>query len=141
MADWSLVLTLAPVAIQHLHWVGDRPFLAGILNVVARALAPNDPESAAVLQGASRRFVPAVHTPRAQHSASSSVIAPAGPTPGAASFVTELRRQTTATLGDILGEERLRHLRAEGEAMDDDHVVAYALNAIGPAARDVNAPQ
>ena len=113
IADWSLVLKLGPDAIQQLHWAGDRPFLAGILNVVARALAPNDPESAAVLQGAARRLVPAVHAPRAQHSVSSSVISPGGPAPGPASFVTELRRQTTAILQGTLGEERLRQLRAE----------------------------
>jgi predicted ATPase/class 3 adenylate cyclase len=141
MADWSLVLTLAPGAIQHLHWAGDRPFLAGVLNVVARALASAHPELAAVLQGSARRLVPnVVHTPRAQHSASSSVTSPASPAPGATSFVTELRRQTTAILRDILGEERLRQLRAEGEAMDDDHVVAYTLDAIGRATRDVNPP-
>ncbi len=141
MADWSLVLTLAPVAIQHLHWTGDRPFLAGILNVVARALAPVHPESAAVLQGAARRLVPAVHAPRAPHSASSSVTSPASPAPGATSFVTELRRQTTAILRDTLGEDRLGHLRAEGEAMDDDHVVAYTVDAIGRAARDLYPPK
>jgi hypothetical protein len=142
MADWSLVLTLGPGAIQHLHWAADRPYLAGILNVVARALAPADPESAAVLQGAARRLVPdVVRAPRAQPSASSSNISPERPAAGAASFVTELRRQTTAILRDTLGEERLRQLRAEGAAMDDDHVVAYTLDAIDRAARDANAPQ
>jgi hypothetical protein len=142
MADWSLVLKLGPSAIQHVHWAGDRPFLAGILNVVARALAPAHPESAAVFQGAARRLVPAaVPTTRAQHAVSSSVTPPGGPAPGAASFVTELRRQTTAILQGTLGEERLRQLRTQGEAMDDDHVVTYALDAIGRAVRDVNAPE
>ncbi len=120
MADWSLVLKLGPGAIQHLHWVGDRPFLAGILNIVARALASADPESAAVFQGAASRLVPgAARTPR--------------PAPGGESFVTELRGQTTAILRDTLGEETLRRLRAEGEAMGDGHVLAYTLDAINRA--------
>jgi hypothetical protein len=55
--------------------------------------------------------------------------------------VTELRRQTTAILRDTLGEERLRQLRAEGQAMDNDHVVAYTVDAIGRAAGDINAPE
>jgi predicted ATPase/class 3 adenylate cyclase len=142
MADWPLVLTLGPNAVQHLRWTGDRPFLAGILNIGARALAPVDPESAAVFQGAARRLVPdAVRAPHAQQSVSSSVISPETTARGAASFVTGLRRQTTAILKDTLGEERLRQLRAEGEAMDDDHVVAYALDAVARAGRDVNAPE
>lgn len=140
MADWPLVLTLGPDAIQHLHWVGDRPYLAGILNIVARALAPADPESAAVFQGAARRLVPAVHAPRPPHALSSSVPSREGAAPDAASFLTELRRQTTAILQGALGEERLHRLRATGEAMDDDHIVAYARVAIGRAASQLNAP-
>lgn len=94
-----------------------------------------------MFQGAARRLVPdAVHARRAQHSASASVISPAGPARGAALFTTELRRQTTAILQGTLGEARLRQLRAEeGQAMDDDHLVAYTLDAIGWAARDLNA--
>ncbi len=127
MADWSLVLKLGPGAIQHLHWVGDRPFLSAILNIVARALAMSDPQSAAVFQGAARRLVPdAVHAPAAQ---------------GATSFVTQLRRQTTALLRSAIGEERLRQLRAEGDAVDDAHIVAYTLEAINRAGTDMEAPQ
>jgi hypothetical protein len=50
-------------------------------------------------------------------------------------LVTELRRQTTAALRNAHGETRLHQLRAEGEAMDDDHAVAYALEAISRAGR------
>ena len=57
--DWPTALELAPRAIRHLHWIGDRPQLAGILNILARVLAPNDPESAAVIQGAARRLATA----------------------------------------------------------------------------------
>lgn len=136
MADWSLVLTLAPDAIQHLHWAGDRPYLSGILNVVARALASGHPESAAVLQGAARRLVPAAaRAPRGIRVAGASAISPAAGAPSSASLVTELRSHTTAALQDALGEATLHQLRAEGETMDDDHAVAYALEAIGRAGR------
>jgi hypothetical protein len=50
-------------------------------------------------------------------------------------LLTKLRRQTTAALRNALGETRLRQLRAEGEAMDYDHAVAYALEAISRAGR------
>ena len=133
IADWSLVLKLAPDAIRLHNWAGERPYLSGILNVVARALAPGHPESAAVLQGAARRLVPAVRAPGSTELAGANAISPAGAAPSSASLVTELRRQTTAALRNALGETRLHQLRAEGEAMDDDHAVAYALDAIDRA--------
>jgi predicted ATPase/class 3 adenylate cyclase len=136
LADWPLVLKLGPDAIDHLHWAGDRPFLAGILNVVACALAPGDPESAAVLQGAARRLIPAGVVASHPDAGGSSPGSPGSPAPNTSSFVTDLRRQTTAVLRDALGEPRLRQLRAQGESMEDDHIVAYALDALGRAARD-----
>jgi hypothetical protein len=45
-------------------------------------------------------------------------------------MITDLRRQTSALLHDALDAERLRQLRAEGEAMDSDQAAAYALEAI-----------
>ncbi len=45
-------------------------------------------------------------------------------------IIVELRRRTTAVLRELLGEGRLRQLRSEGESMDDDRVVASALNVI-----------
>jgi predicted ATPase/class 3 adenylate cyclase len=134
IADWPLVLKLACDVIRRLHWAGDRPYLSGIFNVVARALVSGKPESAAVLQGAARRLVPAAaRAPRGIQGAGANAISPAGGAPSSASFVTELRRQTTAVLRNALGEMRLHQLRAEGEAMDDDHAVAYALEAISRA--------
>jgi hypothetical protein len=44
--------------------------------------------------------------------------------------VTELRRATTGLLRDAPGERRLPELRAQGEAMNTDEAVAYALEAI-----------
>jgi hypothetical protein len=48
----------------------------------------------------------------------------------------DVRRETTGLLAAALGEERLRHLRAEGEAMDDDRAVAYTLDQIAKALTD-----
>jgi predicted ATPase/class 3 adenylate cyclase len=128
MADWEVVLRLSPRAIRQLDWSASWPYLGGILNVVARALAASDAESAAVLQGTARRFAP-TRVPPSQPPVGS-IGASAGERGGAASFVTEARRQTTAIVGGALGEERLGELRAEGEAMDRDQAVRYALSAI-----------
>jgi predicted ATPase len=134
IADWPLVLKLAPDAIRLHHWAGERPYLSGIFNVVARALSSGDPESAAVLQGASRRLVPAaVRAPRTGVAVAKAV--PPTGAAGSASSITELRRQTTAALRDALGETRLHQLRTQGEAMDDAHAVAYALDAVSRAVR------
>jgi predicted ATPase/class 3 adenylate cyclase len=135
MADWSLVLKLGTVAVRQLHWAGDRPYLGGILNIAARAMANADPESAAVLQGAARRFAPASALPgRSGELSSSSPSSPASQAAITASFVTDLRRQTTTVLRDTLGDARLHALRAEGEAMDDDQAVEYTIDAITRAA-------
>ena len=56
LRDWDAALELARRAIPHLHWVSDRPQLAGVLNVVARALVDTDPEASGVIQGSSRRI-------------------------------------------------------------------------------------
>jgi hypothetical protein len=53
-----------------------------------------------------------------------------GATGGATGLITDLRRVTTRELTETLGEDRLRELRAEGEAMDSDRAVAHALNLI-----------
>jgi predicted ATPase/class 3 adenylate cyclase len=136
IADWPLVLKVAPDAIRLHHWAGERPYLSGIFNVVARALPPGDPESAAVLQGAAGRLAPAAaRAPRGIGTATANAVSPAAEAAATASLVTELRRQTTAALRNALGETELHRLRAEGEAMDDAHAVAYALEAISEAAR------
>jgi hypothetical protein len=55
------------------------------------------------------------------------------------SFVTRIRRETTALLNASLGEERLRELRARGEAMEEDLAVEYALEVIERATREAEA--
>jgi len=136
IADWPLFLKLAPDVIRRHNWAGERPYLSAIFNAVARALASDQPESAAVLQGAARRLVPApARAPRGSGVAGANATQPAGGAPSSASFLAELRGQTTAALRNGLGETRFHQLRAEGEAMDEDHAVAYALEAISQAGR------
>jgi predicted ATPase/class 3 adenylate cyclase len=135
--DWPTALELAPRAIRLLHWSGDRPQLAGILNILARVVAANDPESAAVIQGAARRLATTapnelVTSPGAP---GASADVPAAQTSSDAGFLVELRRETTGLLIATLGDERLRRLRAQGEAMDTDEVAAYALHAAAHTAR------
>lgn len=91
---------------------------------VAR-VTTTDAESAAVLQGTAHRLVTAaVALPE-----SAEAIRP----PDSTDFVTQLRRDTSGLLREALGEARLRELRAQGAAMDDDHAVAYALEVIARA--------
>jgi hypothetical protein len=49
---------------------------------------------------------------------------------GTTGLIADLRRETTALLRDTLGEQRLRELRAQGDAMNTDEAVAYALDVI-----------
>ena len=136
IADWPLVRKLAPDAIRRHNWAGERPYLSGcsmLSPVLLLPATPSRPRYCRAQPAASSRLRPV-------HLAASGwrVPMPSHPPPepaGTASLVTELRRQTTAILQGSLGEERLRQLRAEGQAMDDDHAVAYALDAMSRAGR------
>jgi predicted ATPase len=136
MGDWPLTLRLADRSVRHLQWGGQRPYLAGVLNVVARALAATDIEAAARLQGAARYLAPQPATGQTtvigRPNPASPAVAPAG-----SGFITDLRRQTSAMLHDALDEGRLRQLRSEGEAMDSDEAVTYALDAIRRAQQSI----
>jgi hypothetical protein len=129
MGDWRLILELANSSIPHLQWGGQRPWLAGILSIVARAVGATDVEAAARLQGAARHLVPQSATVQTTKPSRPNPTSPPVATPGS-SLITDLRRQTSALLHDALDEGRLRQLRAEGEAMDSDQAAAYALEAI-----------
>jgi predicted ATPase len=129
MGDWPLTMRLADRSVRQLQWGGQLPQLAGILNVVARALATADDQAAARLQGAARQLAvqtaPRPTTALDNTGPGSPAVRPAGP-----SLITDLRRQTSALLHEGLDEGQLRQLRAEGEAMDSDQAAAYALEAI-----------
>jgi hypothetical protein len=132
LGDWPLVLRLGVDALRHIEWSGDRGSTAfGIINVVARAVAPCDAESAAVLQGAARRLALAAGAGSSPQEVSVDRTSPArdrvaGPAP----FIADLRRQAAAILREAIGDDRLRELRAEGEAMDADDAVRYALTVV-----------
>jgi hypothetical protein len=129
--DWQMVLEVAPDAIRRFHWLGQRPSQAGMFNMVSRALAPLDAETAALLQGGARRML----LPLSTAAGSNMPQEPARFTAssGGGGLVAGLRRQTTSILRDALGEAHLRELRSAGEAMDDDHAVALILDAIARA--------
>jgi predicted ATPase/class 3 adenylate cyclase len=128
LGDWALTLRLAERSIRHLQWGGQLAWLAGVLNVVARALAETDMEAAARLQGAARHLAVQVAA-RPVTSADTGLASPGGPAAGF-SMIGDLRHQTSAILHDALDEERLRQLQAEGVTMDSDQAATYALDAI-----------
>jgi predicted ATPase/class 3 adenylate cyclase len=126
--DWPLVLAVAPAAIRTLHWAGQPVNLAAILNLVARALATTAPTAAAVLQGSARRLTQIAAPARV--AAATDPASTRQPLRPAVTLVTQIRRDTTALLLETLGDHRLHDLRAHGESLDNDHAVAYALEAI-----------
>jgi predicted ATPase/class 3 adenylate cyclase len=115
--DFDFALELAPQSIRDLHWIEDRPQLAGIFNVVARCFVDRDPEAAAVLQGAARTLASSAVAPTTTES---------GPARGG--MIVDLRRETTQRLRTDLGGEGLDELRSRGAHMDIDQAVAYALS-------------
>jgi hypothetical protein len=137
LGQWHETLELAASAIRAVVWATSWFNLVAVCNAVARALVDFDAEDAAVLQGAARHF--AMESQNSRESPPGS----AGPAPAAerpamadtahAGLLTRLRRQTTTLLIEALGDNRLRQLRAQGESMNNDDAVAYALIAIAKA--------
>jgi hypothetical protein len=130
LQEWDQARELASRSIRYLHWIGNRPLLAAMFNIVARILAPTRAEPAALTQGAAHTLATtatpaatAVPSPPSQTSPSNRPRATR-----ATSFVTQLRRETTALLQDVLGDQRLHELRAQGQAMNADDAVAYVLD-------------
>jgi predicted ATPase/class 3 adenylate cyclase len=126
LGEWTLTLQVADRTIRHNQWGGLHPFQATMLNIVARALVHIDSDAAARLQGAARHLA-------AVSATSALTTSPArteSPARAQSSLITDLRRQTSALLHEAIDEERLRQLRAEGEAMDSDQAAVYALDAI-----------
>jgi predicted ATPase/class 3 adenylate cyclase len=129
LVDRPLTLQLAERSIRHLQWSGQRFWLAGILNVVAGALADIDMQAAARLQGAARHLTVQVAAARLMTAADAGPVLPRKQSAGF-SMIGDLQRQTSQLLHEALDEERLRQLRIEGEAMDSDQAATYALEAI-----------
>jgi tetratricopeptide (TPR) repeat protein len=129
--DWDAVLDLAPPAISELYWIGDHPILAGVLHMVAGALAPVQPEGAAVIQGIARNLARGGYRPVVPSENRTSA------RPRGEGFVVQVRRQTASRLRDSLGELRFEVLREEGEAMAYEDVAKYALATIERARQDL----
>jgi hypothetical protein len=69
-----------------------------------------------------RRLVPGVEASR---------LADAAPQPGAfGQTIAAVRHDTTRILVGALGEPRMRELRAQGEAMDEDQICTFARRHI-----------
>jgi hypothetical protein len=101
-----------------------------MFNIVARILAPTRAEQAAIIQGAAHTFATTTTTPAAAQAPLPSKANSTRPKRATTSFVTDLRRQTTELLQDALGQQRLHELRAQGQAMNSDDAVAYALEQL-----------
>jgi predicted ATPase/class 3 adenylate cyclase len=127
--DTPATLEIASRTIRYLHWARQPFWLFACLNVVARALAPTRPEAAAIIHGAARGIVVRnLKTPVATESK------PTPPTTGG--YFGEMRRETTRLLTAALGDQRTRQLRADGDAMDDERAVDYALAQISDVLPD-----
>ena len=85
------------------------------MNLLARGLAEHEPEPAAILQGTVsaiiRQLAPDVAAPVSGSTSTPNDVA---------ALVIEVRRDTTQLLIAALGDLRLRALRAQGAAMDEN---------------------
>jgi hypothetical protein len=128
LADWPLTLraTGRLLNLDRRSATTSLLYLAGILNLAARGLADEQPESAAVIQGAVRGLLRRA--------------APPGPPPVPAAgpvgvdrlseLIASSRRDTTTIIMGRLAEPIVRELRAEGETMDLDQACAYTRGCI-----------
>jgi predicted ATPase/class 3 adenylate cyclase len=132
--DTPSTLEIARPTIRYLHWARQPFTLSACLTLVARALAPTRPDTAAIIQGSAHgihvRSLKTPPDPESKPAASS----PAPATTGG--YFVEVRRETTRLLAAALGDQRLRQLRAEGDAMDEEHAVDYTLAQIAHALTD-----
>jgi predicted ATPase/DNA-binding SARP family transcriptional activator len=137
LGDASGTLEIASRTIRELNWARQPVWLTACLNLVAHALAPTRPEGAAIISGAARALaLRTIGRPIDQPNRT-----PPGPTPGTNDgYFVKAGRETKRVLAVALGEERLTQLRAEGEAMDDDHAVAYTVDQIAKALTGVDHP-
>jgi hypothetical protein len=138
LGEWPVVLKTATQVLRLEQRTGrvGRFFVAGVLNLAGRGLAPTRPETAARIQGAvpgltrpasvQERTPPAADEPQAaQVSAPTQV----GRSP-MANFFAQVQRDTTQLLVESIGEQRMRELRALGAAMDRDQACSYARTQI-----------
>jgi hypothetical protein len=136
VGEWERVIDLAGPQIHFSHWRNYPTLLGSNLAILARAVVGVDPETSARLQPAARRLMTPARQDTTQHVSQATPTSPpdttAGPS-GSGGLVPDLYRQTSVLLREALGEQRLRQLRADGDSMDVDQIVALAHDAIARA--------
>jgi predicted ATPase/class 3 adenylate cyclase len=127
LEEWTPLLRVARRFLHHYLRSGTLPlvYLAAILNLVARALAQDQPDTAAMLQGTVtstlRQLTPDIAAPVSGGASGQNDVA---------IFVATVRHDTTQLLCAALGDTRLRELRAQGTTMDPTQACTYARNHI-----------
>ncbi len=96
-------------ALDKLLWLGERPLLGVVLMSVRDLLADDDPEAAAVLHGAGEALVPGFVVP---------------------ADTAKAHERALAAVNASLDESRRDELHAQGAAMNEDQIVAFAQAAI-----------
>jgi hypothetical protein len=127
LGAWPTALQAASRVLHHQLRSGVLSVMncAGMMNLVARGLADRSLEPAAVIQGAVARLIENLST-----DVSGAPFAGPSRAGGLVAFTTAARREATEILTAHLGRERLRDLRARGEAMDTDQAYRYARTHI-----------
>ncbi|MEX1007414.1 MAG: adenylate/guanylate cyclase domain-containing protein [Acidimicrobiia bacterium] len=139
IGDWPLTARFATRSIRHLHWINQRPYLGGILNLAARVLADTDPDGSATVQGAAHILAVSAAAATTGAAGARSATAPTGDA-NRGGLIVETRRETTRRLADTLGDDRLRALRDHGATMDTDQAVAFTLTHLDAYLRDQDQP-
>jgi predicted ATPase/class 3 adenylate cyclase len=136
LSEWSLLLHVAAPLLGYEQRTGlaGELNMGGILNLVARGLAPSQPEIAAQLQGAVAGLISLASAARPLGVDGVSSSRPSTTSAMGASRITEfhtqVRHDTTSLLVESIGESRVRELRARGAAMDRDLTYVFARAAI-----------
>jgi hypothetical protein len=122
LRQWNVVRKRGREVVRFLHWHGDRPQFAGILNMEAAAIAADDPEAAATMLGIGSALVA-----DELHPGASNHVVPSTPS---VNFVRDLRRSTSERIRGELGHERFDELRRAGRAMRYEDVLPFLLDVL-----------
>jgi len=127
LEDWPTVLRAARPLLHHQVRSGALALytVAGILNFVARGLAEDQPEPAAVIQGSVTAMLRELSADIAASVTGTTVVPN-----DVAAVAANIRRDTTRLLSSTLGDTRLRELRTRGAAMDETQACTYARTQI-----------
>jgi hypothetical protein len=126
LGDWPTVLRAVARILHHQLRSGSTTLqTVAMLPLAARGLAEHAPEAAAVVQGGVKGLTARLRP----HTATVAAASP--PASGTATLPTGGERGvTTRLLTERLGDDRVRELRAVGEAMEPDELYSYARTHI-----------